>query len=479
MSTIEPEPPRGIGIYRISKDAGRRAAGKLHSDDNQQDSMQRDADREGILMTDWLDETNVPGDTPLERRPYGEAIARVERGEADVILFASSDRHDRDMVISRQAIERMDATDRGVILVGGQAYTHKTMEGWVTSTMGSFMSEWQKRVIRQKSRDGVEAAVAMGRVPYPQVGLGFILQPDNTLKLAPERVLRVVRRAFEMRADGATIQAVREYLASKGHARGYRAVQRLLASPLYIGEIRYGGKLKDNGTRTPLYVNADPGFDAIVDRALWERVQAMSVPAGRNSKSERLLARLGVVRCGGCGARMNVGSNVVSGTRHTFYRCGRQKENGCPARATIHAERLEAAVLERTAAELADMEERESVIREAREAEGVARQAQEALGAAEARYMALPPGDHPEALAVLEQLRADAKAERATADELSDLLGEVDVLDAPAVLADPDPASIPAKRVLIRRTWDAVRITPGRAPFAERVSFEPRRPAAA
>ena len=49
-----------------------------------------------------------------------------------------------------------------------------------------------------------------------------------------------------------------------------------------------------------------------------ERLQRVSVPRGRRAKSERLLARLGVLRCGTCDARMSVGT---SQGRYALYRC--------------------------------------------------------------------------------------------------------------------------------------------------------------
>ena len=60
-------------------------------------------------------------------------------------------------------------------------------------------------------------------------------------------------------------------------------------------------------------------------------------PRGRRAKSERLLARLGILRCGTCGGRLVVGSAT---RRSTFYRC--TPTSDCPRRVTISADIAEA-----------------------------------------------------------------------------------------------------------------------------------------
>ena len=151
----------------------------------------------------------------------------------------------------------------------------------------------------------------------------------------------------------------------------------MFRSHLYLGEIRHGKT-----------VNLDPGFAAIIDRKLWDAVQRVRVPSGRNAKSERLLARLGVLRCASCGRRMVAGGawatyttagGEVRRTRYAFYKCGRGSAQDCPAPCSITAEKLEALVLEHVKVVLADAEERESAVREAHQAADEAEAAQAAL----------------------------------------------------------------------------------------------------
>src|SRR5262249_6008955 len=70
----------------------------------------------------------------------------------------------------------------------------------------------------------------------------------------------------------------------------------------------------------------------------------MSAPRGRRAQSERLLARLGVLRCATCGARMVVGNTRQRGKQYAFYRCNPTSD--CPHRVTISADLAERTVVD-------------------------------------------------------------------------------------------------------------------------------------
>ncbi|MGZ4263600.1 MAG: recombinase family protein, partial [Solirubrobacteraceae bacterium] len=438
--------PRAIGILRISEVGEREDEDRLHSDESQIAGIERDCQTRGFELIDLISEKNISGGAPLDKRPFGKAIERVERGEAEAIVFAWRDRTDRSIVYGSEAIERMDAVG-AVLLAGGSTLTHATADKWAEATMGSFMGEWQRRVIKEKSADGVARAVAMGRVPFPTLPIGLLRNEDGTARLDEPRVQEIVREAFRRRARGDTIASVRAYLAEQGFERSYRSVQIMFKSRLYRGQIVHGD-----------HVNLSPGFGAIIDRDLWDAVQRVSVPSGRTAKSDRLLARLGVLRCASCGSRMVAGAQVSrwgdTTRRYTFYKCGHGHE--CPRPAVITAEPLEALVIERVKMILSDAEERESAAREARDAADEAQDAQAALDAAQERFLLLPPGaNHEKALALVQELTRDRDDKRARAERLMSARG-LAVVSAADVLDDPRPEALSAKRGLIRATLAAV-----------------------
>jgi hypothetical protein len=122
---------------------------------------------------------------------------------------------------------------------------------------------------------------------------------------------------------------IQAWLAEHGIERALSGVAWMLRSRMYLGEIRFG-ELHNPQAHEPI----------VKDRALFERVQRRTVSRGRQAKSERLLARLGVLRCGTCGSRMVI--NSASGS----YRCGDTSANRCRRRPAVKADRIEAMVLD-------------------------------------------------------------------------------------------------------------------------------------
>src|ERR1700747_1904335 len=119
------------------------------------------------------------------------------------------------------------------------------------------------------------------------------------------------------------------WLAKNGIERALSGVASMRRSRMYLGEIHFGE------------LHNTHAHEAIInDRGLFERVQRRTVSCGRQAKSERLLARLGVLRCGTCGSRMVINSDSGS------YRCGDTSANRCRRRAAVKADRVEAMVME-------------------------------------------------------------------------------------------------------------------------------------
>jgi len=143
------------------------------------------------------------------------------------------------------------------------------------------------------------------------------------------RKARIVVQAFKRRDRGASLVEIQAWLAENGIERSISGVASMLRSRMYLGEIHFG-VLHNTRAHEPI----------IKDRALFERVQRRTLSRGRQAKSERLLARLGVLRCGMCGSRMVI--NSCTGN----YRCGDTSAKRCQRRAAVKADRVEEMVLD-------------------------------------------------------------------------------------------------------------------------------------
>ena len=147
-------------------------------------------------------------------------------------------------------------------------------------------------------------AVAGGVYPHPRIPVGYVRGEDGVLVVEPAAA-RVVVRAFGRRDLGASLVEIQAFWPGTGSSARSLVWRGCCALGCIWGEIHFGG------------LHNPRAHGAIVkDRGLFERVARRAVSRGRQARSERLLARLGVLRCGTCGSRMVINSDGGS------YRCG-------------------------------------------------------------------------------------------------------------------------------------------------------------
>ena len=185
-------------------------------------------------------------------------------------------------------------------------------------------------------------------------------------------------------------------------------------------------------------------------------MQRRTVSRGRQAKSERLLARLGVLRCGTCASRMVINSDSGS------YRCGDPSANRCRRRAAVKADRVEEMVLDavRAYSATADPPRRGSRKRQIREADEAIERANADLDDTIRQLGELGLLGRPASQETLEKLAKtldDAHAARARLGDPgeSNIIGpdEIDKLREPA-------KRLAAWRRLITDTVESVTVAP-------------------
>jgi len=300
------------------------------------------------------------------------------------------------------------------------------------------VAEYHRRVTAERTEDAKRRAVSRGVPPFPSVPPGYRRNSDRRLELHPEEA-SVVAEAFRLRAEGATVVEVRDYLRRNGIDRSFHGTQALLTSRVVLGELRFGDML--NTASHP----------AIVDAPTWQAVQRMRSTRGRRPKSERLLARLGVLRCGTCGSRMVTGTSNGS---YAMYRC---PPNGdCPQRVTISATLAENAVVEAVKDALEGISGSASLAEGVEEAERELAGAEDELDAAVRAFTGLD-----DVVAAQERL-TELRDRR---DRARERLQELQAAGAPAVTVragDWDLLTLDERRALIRAVVEEAVVHPGR-----------------
>jgi len=448
---------RALGIVRVSN----RDDDTGHSPEVQARAMVKLAadSRWRLTADDILDENvdangkvrKVSGGWSLEDRPkLAYALAEIEAGRAQVIIAERLDRLFRDFDQQRQFVSRVESAGGQIVTATQGAISHATAETELVANMNGVVAQYTKRTSKDRSWAAVELAIEEGKVPWSQTAPGYLRNEDSTLR--PDPVMRkVMKRAFEKRRDQGTIEQVRAYLAENGIERSYHGVQHLLRDRIYLGEIHFG-------THTP-NLNA---HEPIVDRKLFNDVQRRRDPRGRRARSDRLLARLGVLRCAACNARMVVGSS--NNSAYFIYRC--PPVGDCSERVTISATMVEDVVVAAVREALADETGRAEVAQHARDAQAALSAAQEALDGA--LRVIMDSGLESEPVAV-ERLGA-LRTARDEAQELVDRIGPSPVAVTVNADADWDRLTLDERRALVKATVKRVTVAPGRGP--DRITVE-------
>ena len=428
-----------IGIVRVSQTGGREGE-RFVSPAEQRERIEAACARDGLKLIAVHDELDVSGGKPLTERPgLSEAVAAVEAGQAEVIAAAYFDRLFRSLLTQAEVVERVERAGGQVLAVDVGAVSTASAGQWLSGTIIGAVSEYYRRSARERSAEGQARAVARGATPWARVPLGYTRE-NGTLTPNPEEI-PLVQRAYDMRAAGKSISEIRKMLQEHCVKRSHRGVQELLSSRTYLGEVHFG-KLANLSAHEP-----------IIDRELWQRVQRMRAPRGRQPDSNRLLARLGVLRCGSCGARL---SSMKLPKQHDYpiYRC--PSTSDCAHHVTISAEIAENVVSEAVRNALSDAEDRASCAEGVEDAALALEQAQADLDAALRSFAAAGLESEPAAvqrLAGLRRLRDDAQAR----------LDQIGPRAAKAVFvaADWDDLSLAARRELIRAIVENVTVAPG------------------
>lgn len=434
---------RAIGIIRVSETKGREGA-SFASPTEQRERIAAACERDGLELIATHEELDVSGGTPLSKRAgLRSAVETIEAGGANVLMVAYLDRLVRSLRIQEEVVSRVEEAGGSVVALDIGRVTGETGIQWLQATQLGMLNEYQRRVARERSGAAQAMAVARGVAPWPNVPPGYVVGGDGRYEPGPDAV--VVAEAFKMRAGGAPVREVRAFLAENGIERSFHGVQAFLSSRVVLGEIRFG-KL----------VNLE-AHEPIVDREVWQAVQRVSVPRGRRPRSERLLARLGVLLCGSCGSRMVVGTANNSG--YYIYRC--PPTGDCERRMSISAEIAEGVVVEAVKVRLANVEGRASDDQAAREAEATADRAQADLDAAIRAFAGV--ADEPSALERLAELRQRR-------DEASDHAARLSGLHSALTVSvrDWDVLTLDERRDLIRAVVKSAEVRLGRG--RERVS---------
>ena len=427
---------RAVGIVRVSR-LGEDAVSPIE----QRERIASLCERDGLELLDMFEELDVSGGASLaQRHGLRTAVEMVEAGAADVVVVAYFDRLVRSLSVQAEVVDRVERAGGGIVAVDVGQVTNGSAGQWLSGTMLGAVSEYHRRVTGERTADAKRRAIAEGRPTFPNIPPGYRKRKDGRLEPHPEEAT-VVADAFRLRASGATVIEVRDFLRANGIQRTFHGTQSLLTSRIVLGELHFG-ELENLDSHVP-----------IVPADLWQKVQRMRSARGRSPKSARLLSRLGVLRCGTCDGRMAVGSQDQHGERYYMYRCN--PVGDCPRRVAISATIVEQVVVDEVREYLAGITGSASIESGVEEAERDLEARDRELDAAVRAFEGLDVD------AAREKLLALRDARDAARDRLDELRAAVVPTVTVSATGDWDDLTLDEQRSIIRAVVERVSVAPG------------------
>lgn len=284
----------------------------------------------GLVAVATVEEIGVPGD--IERDGLNEAIEMVERGEAGGIVCAVFDRLGREELGIYQAFYRLEQAGGVMEFAGEPGLDPQTEAGRILIAVNAAMSKGARMRIGSNWQDAKARAVMKEGIHISNtVPPGY----DRTSKaegrkLVPNERAHLIRKLFEMRADGASSVTLARWLDEVWpQPRPWQPMRvlRILSNRVYLGIAYYGKWEKENAHPalvTPL----------IFRKAQFAKANSLGVPYS----NRRLLAEL--IHCEGC--RHSLSKANGNAGEGMYYRCRIEHTHyACEHPASIRAEEAE------------------------------------------------------------------------------------------------------------------------------------------
>jgi DNA invertase Pin-like site-specific DNA recombinase len=183
----------------------------------QREAIEAEAKRKGWILVAILEDAGVSGKSTKGRKSLEAALAMIEAGGAEALVVAKLDRLSRSIVDFGVLVERAKANGWAIVLLD-MAMDMTTPQGELMANMLVSFAQFERRLISQRTVDGLAAAKAAG------VSVG---RPRNL----PDRVVARIERE---RTAGASLGAIAKALnddaiptsqgGAKWHASTVRAV---------------------------------------------------------------------------------------------------------------------------------------------------------------------------------------------------------------------------------------------------------------
>lgn len=241
------------------------------------------------------------------RDAFFDLLNEIQNGDVDIVIVYKMNRMFRNAEESHVYRKKFRQHKVKIISVT-EPIDEETSAGRLTANMLANLDQYQSEVIADFVKSSHREMTRQGYFTGGNVPVGFKIQIEDHGKksrsklIIDEEIAPFLRRAFEMFADGFSVRYILHFLRDNnirqrnGREINDKVIRRMFKNDVYIGNMRY---------RTEGYSEliAEAVIPALIDRELWERVQARhNAKLAAIPRKRRFSYPLtGKITCGYCG----------------------------------------------------------------------------------------------------------------------------------------------------------------------------------
>ena len=286
----------------------------------------------------------------MQRPGLVQLMADVAAGKVNVIVVYKVDRLTRSLADFARIVDVLDAAGASFVSVT-QSFNTTTSMGRLTLNVLLSFAQFEREVTGERIRDKIAASKRKGMWMGGPVPLGYDVVDRKLIvnQAEADQVRHIMDRYLEV----GSVRAIVEELAVAGFRTKVRPLRNgssiggvafsrgglfhLLSNCVYVGEVRHKG------------MTYDGQHDAIIERELWDRVQAAladKAPARTRRANIRHPSILAGLVFDGHGRQMTPSHAVKQAKRYRYYMT-RERQAGTPAVWRVPAHDLEQLVIAR------------------------------------------------------------------------------------------------------------------------------------
>lgn len=295
MSRIVPSPVRCAIYTRKSTEEGLEQA--FNSLDAQREACAAyvmSQQHEGwTLLPDHYDDGGISGGT-MDRPAMQRLLADVREGKVDVIVVYKVDRLTRRLIDFAKIVEVLDEAGASFVSVT-QAFNTTNSMGRLTLNVLLSFAQFEREVTGERIRDKIAASKRKGMWMGGPVPIGYdVIERKLAINAVEAESVRLI---FAQYLTSPSLEALADALARLGVRSKQRitrdgrpfggtpfrpgGLRHILGNRIYLGEVNHKGQVH-------------PGeHDAIIDPALWNKVQERLTGASKRPRTGTISALAG------------------------------------------------------------------------------------------------------------------------------------------------------------------------------------------